>query len=287
MTDLTQFERHDILRKIMLEDKSRIGGGVCSYFTAKLSKKSTILTKKYGAPCIQALSHNYSSKETTTNLNGIVIFSNPKCSPKAYRHYIECICTDKSPWRQLITGQIHQSIDDIIQYGYILSNLDFAANYVGNFLIAFRLCEEKPQMGELLLRLMKDGVSLGAALVATTLVFNYKGDNLIPCGPSHVAFEGSRITHDTVERINEGRPYVEKFNQLASSSTYYMPCNVIWGRGGYNYNEYVRFLADSSKPSNIKRTFSDPFQSTSYTYQGLLAFCKALDDKSFKIPLTD
>lgn len=240
--------------------------------------------KSYGSPCMGVLNNN---PGTHWSPSGFVIFSRPRCPIEAATDYLRVLIGCDSPWRRLVTAQPEQDLEFVLKYGYILTSLDFPANFVVNFLTAFRLPEEKPWLTSLISRLMKDGVTFGAAAITGTMVGSYNEVTGVctPYGDSwHYAFDGHNIAKDTVDRINTGNPDSTRFNQSFMKNTSYTPCNIIWGHGNDVKNQFREVYTRNSKSSQLRRTFPDPVPpSSTMTYEGVLAFCKALDGKS--IPL--
>jgi hypothetical protein len=213
------------------------------------------------------------------------------------RRYLSRILDpETSPWRDLIKAQPEQDLDTVIALGYVLTNLNFPANYVVNFLTAFRFVSEYQNHKALVFdELLRDGVSFGSAACALEFLLvggpDYKTKGMtLTAASGHYAFSSSTTSFKSVKRVNECDPDTSQYSPyLFFDNTAYLPCNVIWGPVVNGFYEEVRGLntikdfVKEHSPTKTKRFFPDKSASLAITYSQVLDFCKAIDKKEIKI----
>lgn len=205
------------------------------------------------------------------------IFHQAKGSPFA-RAWLQWLLGKDSPWRDLVKAQPEQDFDWVFDNGYVLSELDFPGNYVGNFLTAFRMPYEKPKLFKFWHDLVKDGVSPGAALVTTAFV-NHGNDGwskgLTPLctflhGQGHHPVSSQSSDLKIAARLNEAVLVKKSLKDTPfEKSTRYNPCNIIWSGVGEETVDtpmsraFWKFLSmngtfDKAPVTSFKRSFAAP-----------------------------
>lgn len=202
------------------------------------------------------------------------------------REYLRYIMSPtESPWRRIIQAQPRQDLDFVFQNGFVLTELDFACNFLVNFLTAFRLSYEKPYCLDFWGDLLEAGVRPGTGLMFTSCCaaydknhgsFNFISDS------GHNAFSLPRADLETVRRVNQGAPNERNFNSSFTKSNQYAPCNIVWTKSGLYegtpelFNEMYR-----SKAKIVGRRFGNPQEVASKvpTFQELKSFLLELDQR--------
>lgn len=238
---------------------------------------------RYNAICLGALNYDGQKYKSLWHLH------RPSCDKRIATAFLRAILNKQSsPWKDLIKGQEPQKFKDIYNSGYVLTNLEFPANYVVNFLTAFRITQEYGEMSKLWYRLHKDGVKLGTAICTIGLVSHYdEKTNTVSIGSvdrGHWPMSWLQGDAEYVNRVNSGKPLKEYLSgHLFSARTYYTPCNVIWGKGvGWNFSNVVEELnkfLKNHKGKESKSRFPNPNELPQfrYKYEGLLAWCRRID----------
>lgn len=274
-----------------LEQFSPKAGGCTAYGAIVKGQPQNALSN----PCIARLSNHQFGAQP---LDAFYIFNLVKSTKdKAANDYIASIINpETSPWQDLVRAQPEQDLDFVMKHGYVLTNLNFPGNYVGNFLTAFRFASEY-QQGRLILwdRLIKDGCSIGIVAAICEFAYGYQpatGQVTLMSASGHYAFHTSYSGFEVARRVNERDPDTSQYlKTMFRDSQKYIPCNAVWGKtvGNDAFKQFQTFLKNFKEPPKPKgiRMFSEPV-ARSYSgydtasYEAVLQFCKAFDRKEIK-----
>lgn len=251
--------------------------------------------------CLGPLKHY---PKTWNGLNSFFIFNQADETNPYYQRYLDYILSpDVSPWKVILRAQPDQDRDFINKYGFVLTDLNFPANFVVNFLTAFRVPYERKANARLWCDLVDDGVSpgcaiwLAAAILSSLRQAKYDGgehdkttrEYTLSDG-GHYPFSPQSNSFDAPDRINRGEPSPKQLSQnLFCQSTNYTPCNSVWGDKWSEYpalwdmNLVARRYIKKATKSGSSRMFSDPGPvDPPILYDTVINFCKALDKKEVR-----
>lgn len=213
------------------------------------------------------------------------------------RNYLKFILSEtESPWREIVRRQEPQDFDTVFNYGYVLTDLEFASNFFINFMMAFRLSYEKPYEIDFWDQLIQDGVTKTTAAFCTAMWLGTKFSKDSPMSlvgdTGHSAYSPTYCDLETVNRLYHGKPYQKSFSKTSfKQRTKFTPCNLIWnGEDGRNniqtlHLEFQRKLKESQNIRNkvpetgSKQFFMNPktTKPNIFIYEDFLHGCKYLD----------
>lgn len=212
--------------------------------------------------CCAALNYSNSGHEKA---QAFYIWQEAKRGPETDA-WIAWIIGPQSPWIELVKAQPEQDVEQVCNYGYIMTNLKFPSNYVVTFLMHFRLALEFPSRCSWWYKAVQAGANPSIAAYLAECVTEHKDKGQIVGTSYHTGFMTGYSGVSTIKNILN-QQYVKS---AASPHTFYdntayTPCHKVWGYSGEDnlskgiYATLVSFAKDKeTKGKRVETRFASP-----------------------------